>query len=203
MAPRRASRPSLAGVRVGRGASFRQCALLLGAKAARVETRIFCLEPRGSVDLASVTLVDGERHADQTSLVSLHAPECAVAQRHKSALRDRGRAVFQGKFHVARAGQKTDAHMTARALILNEGPEADHKPELEIYADDVKCGHGSTVGALDAEALFYLRQRGLPESAARALLVEAFIGEVFEAIDDGAIAAAFRTRAQRWLESAR
>jgi Fe-S cluster assembly protein SufD len=193
---------ALAGVRVGAGASFSQCALLLGGKASRFETRVFCLGAESRVDLASGILVDEARHADQTSLIYFGAPGCGATQLHKAAAHGRARAVFQGKFHVAREGQKTDAHMAARALLLNEGAEADHKPELEIYADDVKCGHGSAVGALDADALFYFQQRGLPPDAARVLLIEAFVGEVFDAIDDAGIAAGFRARAARWLERA-
>jgi Fe-S cluster assembly protein SufD len=193
---------SVAGVRVGARARFTQAALLLGAKAARVETRVFCLEESGAVQVASAALLDSARHADQTSLVSLHASGCSASQLHKSALRDRSRAVFQGKFHVTREGRKADAHMSARALLLNEGAEADHKPELEIYADEVQCAHGSTIGALDDEALFYLQQRGLSPAEARALLVEAFVSEVFDAIPDGAAANAFRSRAARFLEPA-
>ena len=116
--------------------------------------------------------------------------------------RDRGRNIFQGKFHVERSAQKTDARMTANALLLSDGAEANHKPELEIYADDVECAHGSTSGALDADALFYLRQRGLDEDAARALLIEAFLGEVIDGIDVDGVRDVFRARVNSWLEGA-
>ncbi len=193
---------SVCGVRVGAGARFKQYALLLGGKSARFETRVFCLGAQGRVGLASAAALDGTRHADQTSLVFFGAPGCTATQLHKAAARGRSSAVFQGKFHVARAGQKTSAHMSARGLLLDDSAEVDHKPELEIYADDVTCGHGSSIGALDDEALFYLQQRGLSPDAARALLVEAFIGEVFDGIDAPAIAGALRNRAARWLEEA-
>jgi Fe-S cluster assembly protein SufD len=193
---------AVAGVRVAKAATFRQTALLLGAKAARFETRVFCLEPDAQVELASAAIVEDSRHADQTSLISFHASGATAAQTHKSALRGRARGVFQGKFHVTREGQKTDAQMSARSLLLNEGAEANHKPELEIYADDVKCGHGSTVGALDEEALFYFRQRGLDPERARALLVAAFIVDVFDRVEESAIRAAFDNRIARWLEGA-
>lgn len=192
---------SVAALRIAARAQFRQTALLLGAKAVRIETRIACVGEGACVELSSASILDGERHADVTSLVRLDAPGSTVTQSHKSALRDRARGVFQGKFFVARAGQKTDARMRAQALLLCDLAQADHKPELEIYADDVQCAHGATAGALDDEALFYLAQRGLSPDAARALLVAAFIEEIFDAISDEKIAEAFRRRAARWLEA--
>ena len=139
------------------------------------------------------------RHADATSLISFNATGCETRQLHRAAIRDRARGVFQGKFLVARGSQKTDAEMNAGALLLADTAEANHKPELEIYADDVKCAHGSTAGALDAEAIFYMRQRGLSEHAARALLVEAFLGEVFDGLPAG-IEHILRGQLSRWLE---
>jgi len=127
------------------------------------------------------------------------APHCRTRQLHKGAARDHGRNVFQGKFEVEREAQKTDAKMTANALLLSDMAEANHKPELEIYADDVECAHGSTCGALDEDALFYLRQRGLDETAARALLVEAFVGEVIDGMDDDRLGDIFCTKVADWL----
>jgi Fe-S cluster assembly protein SufD len=101
-----------------------------------------------------------------------------------------------------KSAQKTDARMNADALLLSETAETDHKPELEIYADDVQCAHGSTAGALDPNAIFYMRQRGLTDEAARALLIEAFVGGVFETIEHPGIAQAFHTRVAKWLEGA-
>lgn len=193
---------AVAGVALARRAAFRQTALVFGGRLARIETRVDADGADARVDLRGAALLSGARHADATSHVAHRAEGCTTRQIHKSALRDRARGVFQGKFLVARGAQKTDARMAADALLLSEGAEADHKPELEIYADDVECAHGATAGALDADALFYLRQRGLSEDAARALLVEAFLGEAFDDIEDPALAALFRDRAARWLEAA-
>ena len=98
-------------------------------------------------------------------------------------MRDQARGVFQGRIVVAEGADRTDARMGHHALLLNDGAEIDAKPELEIYADDVACAHGNTVGALDEEALFYARQRGIPEDEARAMLTEAFLGEVVDRIE--------------------
>jgi Fe-S cluster assembly protein SufD len=92
--------------------------------------------------------------------------------------------VYQGKVYVARDAQKTDANQLSKALILSEGAEMDNKPELEIYADDVKCSHGATTGQLDEDAMFYMRSRGIGEEDARSLLIEAFVKELAEEIDD-------------------
>ncbi|WP_165793495.1 Fe-S cluster assembly protein SufD [Hyphococcus luteus] len=181
-------------------ARFYQTGLSTGARLSRHETHVHFWAPGSSASLNSASLLSGERHADFTSEAQFRAPDCAAAQLHKGVARDRARNVFQGKFNVWRDAQKTDAKMTANALLLSDGAEANHKPELEIYADDVECAHGSTVGALDDEALFYLRQRGLDEAAARALLVEAFVGEAMENIEDEALRAIFAERIADWLE---
>jgi Fe-S cluster assembly protein SufD len=116
----------------------------------------------------------------------------------KGVVRDQARGVFQGRIVVAQGADKTEARMGHHALILSERAEVDAKPELEIYADDVACAHGNTVGALDEDALFYMRQRGIPEIEARAMLTEAFIGEVIDRIGhEGAREAARAWAAER------
>lgn len=187
---------------LGAGAAFHQAALLLGGKLARMETRL-ALEGAGAeVDFKSASILSGARHADLTTHVAHHATGCQTRQIHKSALRDRARGVFQGKFYVARGAQKTDAEMQAKALLLSDMAEASHKPELEIYADDVQCAHGSTAGAIDEEALFYMRQRGLDAHQARALLIEAFLAEAFDGAERINIAEVLRQRMHAWLEAA-
>jgi Fe-S cluster assembly protein SufD len=110
-----------------------------------------------------------------------------TAQLTKGVVRDQARGVFQGRIVVTEGADRTDARMGHHALILSDRAEVDAKPELLIHADDVSCAHGATVGALDEDALFYARQRGIPEAEARALLTEAFIGEVVDRIaHDGA-----------------
>ncbi|MBB5519185.1 Fe-S cluster assembly protein SufD [Amphiplicatus metriothermophilus] len=184
------------------GAAFHQLALLLGGKTVRMETRLALEGAQAEVDFRGASILSGARHADLTTHVAHHAPGSTTRQLHKSVLRERARGVFQGKFLVARGAQKTDAQMQARALLLSEAAEVDHKPELEIYADDVQCAHGAAAGALDADALFYMRQRGLDEKTARALLVEAFLGEIFDRPERVNIAEILRRRMRCWLESA-
>lgn len=180
--------------------SFSQVALFLGAKVARIETHIAAKGERAKIDLKSASALSGARHADQTSLILHEAEGATTRQAHKSALKDRANGVFQGKFHVARGAQRTDARMRANALLLSDFAEADHKPELEIYADNVECAHGSTAGALDEDALFYMRQRGLDEDQARALLIEAFLGETFSEIAHPGVQNVFHSRLAHWLK---
>ncbi|HNS87870.1 MAG TPA: SufD family Fe-S cluster assembly protein, partial [Parvularculaceae bacterium] len=142
------------------------------------------------------------RHNDFTSAIGFLAEGCETRQTHKGVVRDKGRNVFQGKFQVDRAGQKTDARMNADALLLSDTAETNHKPELEIYADDVQCAHGATSGALDERALFYMRQRGLSEREARAMLIEAFIGSTFDNVAHPGVGEALRHRVGKWLEGA-
>lgn len=183
------------------GAAFRQLALLLGGRLTRMETRLQLAGEGAEVDFRSAAILSGARHADLTTHVAHDATGGTTRQLHKSVLRDRGRGVFQGKFLVARGAQKTDAQMQANALLLSDTAEANHKPELEIYADDVQCAHGSTAGALDDEAMFYMRQRGLDAHQARALLVEAFLAEVFDGAERINIAEVLRQRMHAWLEA--
>jgi len=192
----------LFGALVAENASFRQASLSTGGRLCRHETHLRCPSASAFSDISSAALVAGDRHSDLTSNVRFLGEGCETRQLHKGVARDRGRNIFQGKFHVERSAQKTDARMTANALLLSDGAEANHKPELEIYADDVECAHGSTSGALDADALFYLRQRGLDEFAARALLIEAFLGEVIDGVKLEGVRDVFRARVNNWLEGA-
>ncbi|MEL7490316.1 MAG: Fe-S cluster assembly protein SufD [Pseudomonadota bacterium] len=187
---------------LGEKAAFKAVGLSTGGRLARIEVHVTYDGPDAEAVINSAALLADETHADFTTLVRHNAPGCVTRQIHKGVARDKGRAVFQGKFHVNRIAQKTDAQMTANALLLSDNAEANHKPELEIYADDVECAHGSTAGSLDDEALFYMRQRGLSDEAARALLIEAFVGEVFDAIDDVHLASVFRRAVSAWLEVA-
>jgi Fe-S cluster assembly protein SufD len=117
-------------------------------------------------------------------------PQCESRELFKGVLAGRARGVFQGKVIVRPDAQKTDGKQMAQALMLSEDAEFDSKPELEIFADDVVCGHGSTAAQLDEDLLFYLRSRGVPLAEARALLVESFVGEAFDKIEDERLRAA-------------
>ncbi|MDB5441911.1 MAG: SufBD protein, partial [Phenylobacterium sp.] len=132
--------------------------------------------------LDGVYLLADKRHADLTTVVTHEGTDGVTMQMTKGVVRDQARGVFQGRIVVAQGADRTDARMEHHALILSDRAEVDAKPELEIYADDVACSHGNTIGALDEEALFYARQRGIPEVQARALLTQAFIGEVIDRI---------------------
>jgi len=183
-------------VAVAPGGTFRQTTLLTGAKLQRQETHLIHGGQDADVRMDGVYLLTGSRHADLTSVVSHSGLNGVTSQLTKGVVRDQARGVFQGKIIVQRGADGTDARMGHHALILSERGEVDAKPELEIYADDVQCAHGNTVGALDEGALFYMQQRGLSADEARALLVQAFLIEVVDRIDhEGA-----RERVREWLE---
>ena len=118
----------------------------------------------------------------------------------KNVLAGRSRGVFQGRIEVARHAQKTDGYQMNQALLLSQDAEIDSKPELEIFADDVKCSHGATVGELDAEQLFYLRSRGVPDSEARAMLVRAFLTEALDLVTNEPIRDVLGQRIDAWWE---
>jgi Fe-S cluster assembly protein SufD len=119
----------------------------------------------------------------------------------KTVLDNESRGIFQGKIIVQPGAQKTDAKMGSHALMLSEEAEADHKPELEIYADDVQCGHGATAGDLDEDLLFYLRARGIPQAEAEALLIQAFVGEAIEGIEHAGLREALMEAVDGWLKA--
>ena len=131
----------------------------------------------------------------------VYLDNAASAQKPKAVLDDESRGVFQGKIIVRPHAQQTDAKMMTRALLLSEDAEADNKPELEIFADDVQCGHGATAGALDEELKFYLMARGIPEPEAEALLVQAFVGEALEGIEHAGLRDALMDHVAAWLKA--
>lgn len=185
-------------VQLEQAAQLNQSALGFGAKLCRNETRVFHQAAEAEANINSAYLIGAGFHYDQTSLVRHSQEGCTTNQLCKGAVMDDGQAVFQGKFHVARRAQKTDAQMAHHALILEDGGTVNAKPELEIYADDVQCAHGNTVGSLDQDAIFYMRQRGLAERAAKALLTEAFILETFDTAPE-AFHETLSDQARLWL----
>ena len=144
-------------------------------------------------------LLSGKQHADTTSKIDHRVEHGRSNQTYKGVIADHGKGVFQGKIHVHPHAQKTDGYQLNQALLLSDHAEINSKPELEIYADDVKCSHGATVGQLDTNALFYLRSRGIPEAAARALLVQSFIGGTLDLIGQEPVRAAFYQKVETWL----
>ena len=146
-----------------------------------------------------VNLLNGRQHADTTLFLDHAVPNCASREIFRAVVDDRAHSVFQGRIIVRPKAQKTNAKMMTRALLLSDEAEADNKPELEIFADDVTCGHGATTGALDESLLFYLRARGLSEKEAQALLVQAFVGEAIESIANDGLRELAISAAERWL----
>jgi Fe-S cluster assembly protein SufD len=151
--------------------------------------------------IRGASLLKERQHADNTLVVDHAVGHCESRELFKAVLDGDSRSVFQGKIIVQPHAQKTDAKMATHALLLSENAEADAKPELEIFADDVVCGHGATAGALDDDLLFYLRARGIPQKEAEALMVEAFIGEAVEAIENEAAREALMDIARDWLRA--
>lgn len=149
--------------------------------------------------VAGAAVGDGAFHHDDTVFVTHQGQRCESRQVFKKVLKNGAVGVFQGKILVKPGAQKTDGYQISQALMLDEDSQFLAKPELEIYADDVKCSHGSTSGAIDEVALFYLRARGVPKRAAQSLLVLAFLAEALEEIEDAAIADDIRTRLESWL----
>ena len=165
-------------------AQVTQHALSFGGALSRIETRMAGMGKHIEATLNGAYLLGDKRHCDMTSYIDLAVPDCTIRQAVKGVVTDKARGVFQGKFHVRRPAQHTDAEMRHDALMLSDTSEIRSKPELEIYADDVACAHGNTIGQLDESALFYMRQRGIPMAEARALLPEAFVADVFDDLDD-------------------
>jgi Fe-S cluster assembly protein SufD len=151
--------------------------------------------------LRGASLLKGKQHADSTLVVDHKAGGCQSREVFASVLDNQSRGVFQGKIIVQPHAQHTDAKMMTRALLLSEDAEADNKPELEIFADDVQCGHGATSGALDEDLRFYLMARGIPKADAEALLVQAFVGEAVEGIEHAGLRDALMEQVVAWLKA--
>lgn len=151
-------------------------------------------------DLSGLTLLAGKQHSDTTICIEHIAPHCRSSQFFKTVLNDNSRGVFQGKIHVHKDAQKTDGYQLSNNLLLSNLAEMDVKPELEIYADDVKCSHGATTGQLDETPLFYLMSRGISKEDSRRLLLEAFMGEILEKISSDDVRLMFSERVRLWLK---
>jgi Fe-S cluster assembly protein SufD len=166
-----------------RDARLRLRAFSVGAAIARTDLVVNLNGPGASAELSGLYLATERRYTDYHTTVRHQHGDCTSTQLFKGVLDGRGESVFDGLIHVARDAQRTDARQENRNLLLSQRALAHSNPRLEIYADDVKCGHGSTVGQLDGDALFYLRSRGIGEQDARALLTYAFANEVLDAVD--------------------
>jgi Fe-S cluster assembly protein SufD len=184
---------------IGARARFNDFSFMAGGAVVRNQLFIRFSGERATAGIRGASLLAGRQHADITLKVDHMARDCESRQVFKSVLDGESRSVFQGKITVRPNAQKTDARMMTRALLLSDGAEADSKPELEIFADDVQCGHGSTAGALDEELKFYLMARGIPAKEAEALLIEAFVGEAVEGISHEGVRHALMSATKSWL----
>ena len=153
--------------------------------------------------IRGASLLKGRQHADTTLIADHIAHDCQSREMFKAVLDDEGHGVFQGRIIVRPHAQKTDAHQLSRALLLSPKAEMDGKPELEIYADDVRCSHGATIGSLDQEPMFYLMSRGIDRATAYRMLVEAFAVEAVDEISAGSVRDAFGAHVQAWLATRR
>jgi len=183
---------------IAAGAAYQAFTAAIGAKLSRAEIHVTLTGPNASAHLNAAQLLGGHQLGDVSTVVSHLAPHCASRQTVKSVLTDHARGVFQGRIEVDRLAQKTDGYQMNQALLLSPFAEMDIKPELQIFADDVKCSHGATIGALDPEQIFYLRSRGIPEDAARALLIRAFLTEALAPVTHEAAAALFEAAIEAW-----
>jgi len=184
---------------IGAKANVSDFAFLTGGLVVRNQMFVKCAGAGTTLDLGGASLLKGSQHGDTTLLVDHAAGGCQGRELFKSVLDGASRGVFQGKIIVRPGAQKTDSRMMTRALLLSEDAEADNKPELEIFADDVQCGHGATSGALDDNLKFYLMARGIPEKDAEALLIQSFVGEAIETIPHEGARDALTAATQRWL----
>jgi Fe-S cluster assembly protein SufD len=185
---------------IGAHARFNEFLFTTGAAVARNQLFVRFAGEGAIAHICGASLLRGRQHAD-TTLVADHAVgDCTSREVFKSVLDGEARGVFQGKIIVRPHAQKTDAKMATHALLLSETAEADNKPELEIFADDVQCGHGATSGDLDEELLFYLKARGIPAKEAEALLIQAFVGEAVEGIEHAGLRDALMDQVVAWLK---
>jgi Fe-S cluster assembly protein SufD len=184
---------------IGAQAHVSDFAFLTGGHVVRNQLFVRCEGAGTAINLGGASLLKGRQHGDTTLTVDHAAGGCQGRELFKSVLDGVSRGVFQGKIIVRPEAQKTDARMMARALLLSDEAEADNKPELEIFADDVQCGHGATSGALDPNLKFYLMSRGIPEKEAEALLIQSFVGEAIDTVGHEAVRDALTAATQQWL----
>jgi Fe-S cluster assembly protein SufD len=185
--------------RLGADCTFKSFTLTVNGVLTRNEAVVELTGDNAVAHVAGACVGDGDFQHDDTIFVTHDAVGCESRQVFKKVLRNGATGVFQGKILVKNGAQKTDGYQISQSLLLDDDAQFYAKPELEIYADDVVCSHGSTSGAIDETALFYLRSRGIPQSEAQDLLVLAFLAEAIDEIEDPAIAADILGRLEGWL----
>src|SRR5690606_29972186 len=170
-----------------------------GAKLVRQEVRVDASGERSDLKLRGVNLLGGETHCDGTMVLDHSAPATTSTEVIRTVVTDKAHGVFQGQIRVAQIAQKTDAKMACNTLLLSDDAEFSTKPELEIFADDVVCGHGATVTEIDKGHLFYLMARGVEEKSARGLLIKAFLAEIIEELEGEALIEALEAKLDGWF----
>ncbi len=186
-------------VRLGADTRFEGTTLIATPGVTRRQAYLEFAGPHSTAHFNGVSLLDGRCHADTTIIVTHTAPHCESRELYKHILDDQSTGIYQGKVVVAPGAQKTDGKMLSKAIFLGEDANMYNKPELEIFADDVVCGHGATVGSLDDDQLFYLRARGIPLREAQALLLEAFAAEAIETVQVDTVRDEMSERIGQWL----
>ncbi len=187
--------------RVARDATYDAVFLNLGAGLSRQEIWVELDEAGARATISGAQLLAGRQHMDTTVLIDHKAPHCSSSQIIRNVLDGEAVGVFQGKIHVHQVAQKTDGYQLCNTLMLSDRAQMNTKPELEIYADDVKCSHGTTTGKIDDAPLFYLRSRGIPEAEARRMMLTAFIGDLYSALPEN-VQTALMQQVEGWLDHA-
>lgn len=187
---------------IGAAASFVSTALVTGCRTARAEAHLHLTGAGAYGEAGGALLTRGGEKADAATVADHAAPEGTSRQIWRAVAADLSTASIASRAQVRRDAQKTDGEQSLRGLLLKRTATVNLKPELEIFADDVKCAHGATVGELDAKALFYLQSRGIAEAPAKALLTRAFVADALDRIGDEAVREAFAADADKWLEAA-
>lgn len=189
-------------VTVGAAAEYRSFQFTAGNALVRNQSFVTFEGEGAKIDVSGALLGRGTEHIDATLVVDHAVPSCQSRELFRCVLDDRARGVFQGKIIVRPDAQKTDGKQMAQALMLSPDAEFDAKPELEIYADDVVCGHGATCMELDEDLLFYFRSRGIAKADAKALLITSFVAEAIEKVENEAVRTALLAKAEAWLTAA-
>lgn len=188
-------------VELGANAQFRLFVVNAGGKLVRQEVHLRTAGEGSDFKLRAVNLLGGETHTDLTMTLGHDVPNTTSTEIVRSVVFDRAKGVFQGMIRVAPDAQKTDARMACNTLLMSDDGEFSVKPELEIFADDVQCAHGATVTDIDHNHLYYLMARGIPEKKARGLLINAFVAEVVEELEDEALVEALEGIITDWLDN--
>jgi Fe-S cluster assembly protein SufD len=186
--------------KLGAGASFNTLNATIGSAVSRHQVFLAFTGEGSTARIDGATMLRGRQHADATLVIDHAVAHCVSRELFKTILDDGATGVFQGKIIVRPHAQKTDGKMMSAALLLGENATMYNKPELEIFADDVVCGHGATCGALDEDLLFYLGSRGLPQVEAERLLLQAFLGEAIETVEHEGVRDALVGHVEGWLQ---